>query len=137
VLITIMLHYCVRLTAYFRLRLIKFSTLYSKRNVPSVRSSDICSVISPRRCVAQYRRRVEDFYDALSDSSFSESLFEQRMSKSPRRPAPQPRHDEQAILLADLVLMVVGLSAARATLFEDDKASAHKGWVDLAGEFML
>jgi hypothetical protein len=116
------------------LRLIKFTTLYSKRNVP-------CEVATPapelEKLRRKHRRRAEDFYDSSSDSSFSESLFEQRMSKSARRPAPKPRHDEEAVSLADLVPMFVGLSAARATLFEDDKVSAHEGWMDLAGEFML
>lgn len=108
--------------------------MFSKRNVP-------CEVATPapelEKLRRKHNRRAEEFYGSSSDSSFSESLFEKRMSTSSRRPAPKPSHDEEAVSLADLVPMFVGLSAARVTLFEDDRVSAHEGWMDLAGEFML
>ena len=59
------------------------------------------------------------------------------MGQSARYQASKPRHDDEVVSLADLVPMFIGLSASRANLFEDDKVSAHEGWMDLAGEFML
>jgi hypothetical protein len=118
----------------FRLRLIKFTSLYSKRNVPCEVSPPAAELEKLRR---KHRRRAEDYYDSSSDSSFSESLFEQRMGQSARHQSNKPRHNDAVVSLADLVPMFIGLSASRANLFEDDKVSAHEGWMDLAGEFML
>lgn len=118
----------------FRLRLIKFTSLYSKRNMP-------CEVTPPsaelEKLRRKHRRRAEEFYDSSSDSSFSDSLLEQRMGGPTRHQTSKPKRDEEVVSLADLVPMFIGLSALRANLFEDDKVSAHEGWMDLAGEFML
>ena len=119
----------------FRLRLIKFTTLYSKRNVP-------CEVSPPpaaelERLRRKNQKRAEEFYDSSSDSSFTESLFEQRMGNISPQKSSRSQSQEESISLADLVPMFIGLSASRANLFPDDKVSAHEGWMDLAGEFML
>jgi len=119
----------------FRLRLIKFTTLYSKRNVP-------CEVSPPpaaelERLRRKNQKRAEEFYDSSSDSSFTESLFQQRMGNISPQKSSRSQSQEESISLADLVPMFIGLSASRANLFPDDKVSAHEGWMDLAGEFML
>lgn len=85
----------------------------------------------------KHRKRAEDYYDSSSDSSFADSLFEQQMGSASRRRTVSSRNSEDALSLADLVPMFIGLSAARASLFEDEQVGVHEGWMELAGEFML
>jgi hypothetical protein len=118
----------------FRLRLIKFTSLYSKRHIP-------CEVTPPapelERVRRKHRKRAEDFYDSSSDSSFQDSLFDQQIGNSSRQQTATPRGNAEAVSLADLVPMFIGLSSARSTLFEDEPVGVHEGWMELAGEFML
>ena len=59
------------------------------------------------------------------------------MGHVPRPKSSRSRSQDETVSLADLVPMFIGLSALRANLFPDDKVSAHEGWMELAGEFML
>lgn len=116
----------------FRLRLVKFTSLYANRNIPSEVTPPAPELEKVRR---KHRKRAEDFYDSSSDSSFQDSMFEQQMGSAARRSSPHG--GEEAVSLADLVPMFIGLSAARGSLFEEDQVGIHEGWMELAGEFML
>ncbi|KIW02783.1 uncharacterized protein PV09_05845 [Verruconis gallopava] len=120
----------------FRLRLVKFVALYSKRNTPCELTPPSAKLEELRR---KHRKRAEDFYGSSSDSSFQNSLFElQKSSSSRHHPAVlSAGNQEESVSLADLVPMFISLSAARSTLFEDEPMSVHEGWMELAGEFML
>jgi hypothetical protein len=118
----------------FRLRLIKFTSLYSKRHIPCEITPPAQELESVRR---KHRKRAEEFYDSSSDSSFQGSLFEQQMGNYARRQAASSKNNEETVSLADLVPMFIGLSAARASLLDDEQVGVHEGWMELAGEFML
>lgn len=59
------------------------------------------------------------------------------MARDTRRPKPTFQNSEEAVSLADLVPLFIGVSAARSNLFPEDAVGIHQGWMELAGEFML
>ena len=122
-------------TTHFRLRLLKFTTLYGKRLTPCETTPPPAELQALRR---RNRKRADGFYTDSSDSSFQDSLLEQHIGKSEhRRSASRLRDSPESTSLADLVPMFIGLSAARSRLMKGGESGITETWMELAGEFML
>jgi hypothetical protein len=121
-------------TARFRLRLLKFTTLYAHR-LSEHTTSPLPSELEALR--QTQRRRAEEWWDATPSSQmpFEDPVFS---TTSARRSSPSTFHGSpESTALADLVPMFVSLSAARSELQGADAASITQQWMELAGEFML
>jgi hypothetical protein len=116
----------------FRLRLVKFTTLFGHRLNPCMTTPPPSELQSLRQT---HQRRAEEWWD--SDSSESPT-FSSNFDRQPaRRTSPGSRSSVDSTSLADLVPMFVALSAARSELQGSGSTNITRQWMELAGEFML
>ncbi|KAF2433811.1 hypothetical protein EJ08DRAFT_694290 [Tothia fuscella] len=123
-------------TARFRLRLLKFSTLYGRRLSANATTPLPAELEALRQT---HRRRAEEWWDAAlpSQGNFADPVFQDRLPRSERRTSTTSLDHSESTALADLVPMFVALSAARSELQDTDAANITTQWMELAGEFML
>lgn len=119
----------------FRLRLVRFISLWANRHAPS-------EVVTPapdlEKLRHQHQERAESFYDAALDSTFQDDLLEEHLeSSSYPKSATAVQSVHETICLADLVPMFIALSAARGKVSQDEPLQILEQWMELAGEFML
>jgi hypothetical protein len=115
----------------FRLRLVKFATLYGHRLNPCMTTPPPSELENLRQT---HRRRADEWWDSASPES---PTFPGSFDRQPERRSSGFRGSVEATTLADLVPMFVALSAARSELQGQDSANITRQWMELAGEFML